>query len=121
MTEIGARVWAVRNDTDEAVYAYGFGTYVGDHLMPGWDHPSTLAVCEKSIRKHDAGPPLIDAHAYYGRKVDAGEMTREQADAEIARVEANIAAEKARPIAERALDLAKRCGLNPKIELDSGA
>lgn len=119
MTEIGTRVWAVRDATDEVVNAYGFGTYIGDHLMDGWDHPSTLRRCQASIMRSDA-KPLIDPHTFYDAKAESGEMTREDADAAIARVEASIAAEKALPFTERVEKLAKACGMNPRIELDSG-
>ena len=119
MTAIGARVWAVRDADDEVVNAYGFGTYVGDRLMPGWDHPSTLVRCERSIRRSDA-KPLIDPREFYDRKVKAGAMTREDADAAIARVEEATAADKARPLGERVRKLAEACGMNPRIELDSG-
>ena len=119
MTEIGTRVWAVRDATDDVVHAYGFGTYVGDRLMDGWDHPSILARCEKSIRRSDERP-LIDPHAFYGRKVEQGEMPREEADTAIARVEASVAAERALPFAQRVTKLAQACGMNPVIELDAG-
>lgn len=120
MTDIGARVWVVRDANSTTVNAYGFGTYIGDELMSGWDHPSTLAMCEETIRRSDSRPPIINSHVYYGQKVEAGELTREQADAEIARVEAGIAADKARPVADRARDLARGCGMNPRIRLDAG-
>jgi hypothetical protein len=120
MTEIGTRVWAVRDATDEVVNAFGFGTYIGDHLMPGWDHPSTLALCERALRKHDSQPPLVNIHAYVDARVAKGEMTREEADAAIARAEAYDAAEKAKPFTERVLESAKSLGMNPRIELDSG-
>jgi hypothetical protein len=113
-------VWAVRDATDEAVNAYGFGTYIGDDLMPGWDHPAQLARCSDAILRSDAKPSIIDPHVHYGAKVDAGEMTREDADAAIARVEASIAAAKALPFAERVAKLAKACAMNPRIELDAG-
>jgi hypothetical protein len=120
MTEIGTRVWAVRDATDKVVNAYGFGTYVGDEIMPGWDHPSMLARCESTIRRSDAKPSIIDPHVYYQAKVDARDMTREEADTAIARVEDATAAERARPLAERVAALARACSSNPKIELDSG-
>jgi hypothetical protein len=119
MTEIGTRVWVVRDATDEQVNAYGFGTYVGDRLMDGWDHPDILVRCSKSIQRSDERP-LIDPHVFYGGQVDAGKLTRDEADAAIARTEASIAAEKALPHSERVLKLAKACGMNPVIELDSG-
>jgi hypothetical protein len=120
MTAIGTRVWAVRDATDEVVNAYGFGTYTGDEIMPGWDDPAALTRCAAAIRRSDTKPKIIDADAYYGAKADAGEMTRQQADEAIARVEAAIAADRARPLADRVADLAKSCARNPKIELDSG-
>lgn len=120
MTEIGARVWAVRDATDKVVNSYGFGTYIGDHLLPGWDHPDTLALCERALLKHDGQPPLINIHAYTAARVAEGEMTQEEADATIARAEAFDAAEKAKPFAQRVLESAERLGMNPKIELDSG-
>lgn len=120
MTEIGTRVWAVRDATNKTVNAYGFGTYVGDEIMPGWDHPAMLARCEQTIRRSDTKPSIIDPQVYYGAKVTAGEMTHDEADAAIARVFAATAAERARPFADRVADLAKACSANPKIELDSG-
>lgn len=119
MTNVGTRVWVVRDATDEVVNAYGFGTYIGDHLMPGWNHPATLARCEKSIRRSDIRP-LFDPTAFYDRKVADGEMTREKADAIVARGKAAAVADRARPMADRVLDLARSCGMNPRIELDSG-
>ncbi len=120
MTDVGARVWVIRDQDPDVIHAYGFGVYEGDHLMPGWDNPGILAICAEMIRKGDTGPPIIDPHVYFGRKVDAGELTAEQAAKEIARVEAADAAEKARPVAERALELARLCSMNPRIRLDSG-
>ena len=119
MTEIGARVWAVRDATDEVVFAYGFGKYIGDHVMPGWDHPSMLAICERSLRKHDAQPPWRP-DAFYDQQVTDGKMTREEADAILARGEAYDRAERARPFADRVLDSARSLGMNPRIELDLG-
>jgi len=119
-TEPGTRVWVVRDADDTTVYAYGFGTYLGDRLMPGWDHPKMLAMCADTIRRSDAKPPIIDPHVYYGRQVTDGKLPREQADAEIARVEAADEARKARPVEDRARDLARSCGMNPLIELDAG-
>ena len=120
MIEVGTRVWAVRDATDEQVNTYGFGTYVGDRLMDGWDHPSTLAICERALRKHDGQPPLLNIHAYVANRVAAGEMTQEEADATVARAEAYDAAEKAKPFAQRVLESARSLGMNPHIELDAG-
>lgn len=120
-TDPGARVWVVRNEDATTIYAYGFGTYLGDFPRPGWDHPSMLALATATIEKADTEPRLIDPHVYYGGLVKAGELTRERADAEIARVEAADVEEKARPIADRARDLALSVGKNPQIRLDSGA
>jgi hypothetical protein len=119
VTEIGTRVWAVRDATDDVVNAYGFGTYAGDHLMPGWDHPDTLAICERAIRRHDAEPPW-SPRAFYDKRVADGKMTRDEADAAIARGESADMAERARPLADRVLDTARGLGMNPRIDLDSG-
>lgn len=119
MTEVGARVWAMRETTADTIYAYGLGTYLGDEPLPGWDHPDMLARAERAIRNSDARP-LIDSAAYFGAKVERGEMTRAEADTAIAEVAARSAAEQARPMADRARDLARACGANPKIRLDAG-
>lgn len=119
MTAVGTRVWVVRDANDEQVNTYGYGTYVGDHLMPGWDHPSMLALCEKSLRKHDA-QPLFNPRPFYDQQVTDGKMTREEADAILARGEAYDRAERARPLADRVLDSARQLSMNPRIELDAG-
>lgn len=119
MTEIGTRVWVVRDADDVRVNAYGFGTYVGDHLMPGWDHPSMLAICEESLGKPD-DHPLFNPRPFYDRQVTDGKMTREEADAVLARGEALDRAERARPFAVRVLDSARLLSMNPRIELDAG-
>lgn len=120
MTRPGTRVWVVQNETPTAVYSYGFGTYLGDQLMPGWDHPNMLALCEKSVRKFDAEGPIFDQHAYADRLVAAGTVTREEADQRIAAIAVKDAAERARPIEDRACDSARRLGMNPRIALDRG-
>jgi hypothetical protein len=121
MTDIGARVWAVHYDTEDVVYAYGMGVYIGDRLLDGWDHPDMIARCEKTIRRSDAGEsPRFDAKPFYDRKVAAGEMSREMADRILADAERRLAAERARPLADRATDLAKALGMNPVIKLDNG-
>src|ERR1044071_2247910 len=119
-TSVGARVWVVRDETAEIVFAYGYGTYLGDFPIPGWDHPRMVARAEAVIRQSDTEPPIIDPRVYYGAKVADGSMTPEQAAAEIARVDAAVAAERARPITERALELARNTFCGPKIRLDAG-
>ncbi len=121
MTEIGTRVWVVRDATDEQVNAYGFGTYVGDRLMDGWDHPDMLAVCERALRRHDSHPePLFNVHSYVKARMAEGEMTQAEANVAIARAEAYDAAEKAKPFDQRVRESAELMGMNPVIELDSG-
>lgn len=120
MTDVGTRVWVVRDYDDTTVHAYGFGTHLGDHLMPGWDHPATLATCANAIRRSDISGPLFDAKAFYDRKVAAGDMSREQADRILAEADRRHAEDQQRPITDRALDLARSMGMNPRIRLDAG-
>lgn len=40
--EIGTRVLAIRNTDDATVYAYGYGTYVGDEVPPTDDEDVIL-------------------------------------------------------------------------------
>lgn len=119
-TAAGTRVYAVREIVPDAVYAFGYGTYLGDQLRPGWDSPAWLDLCEATIRRQDCGGPIIDHKAYADRQVADGKMTRAQADARIAEIEAADAAELARPLADRVRDLARRSGMNPLIELERG-
>lgn len=116
----GTRVWAIQRETDDAVYAYGFGRYVGDRLLPGWDHPDTLTLCEQAIRRNDAERPGFDPRPFYDQRVAEGKMTREEADKVLADAQKRIAAIRARPLADRALELARSMGKNPVIALDSG-
>jgi hypothetical protein len=118
--EPGATVWAFQKEDAGTVWVYGLGTYLGDALMPGWDSPGLLAVCVRTVVEGDLEPPIIDPHVYYGQQVTDGKMTRDAADAEIARAEAADAADKARPVDERARELARHAFVNPKISLNSG-
>lgn len=120
MTEIGTRVWAVRAADDRQVAAYGFGTYIGDRLMDGWDHPAALGRAAAAIRRGDDGPRWFNPEAFYQSKVDAGEMTAEQAAEALAEGARREAAERARPMVDRVTDLAKAMGMNPVIALDAG-
>ncbi len=64
------------------VALYGFGTYVGDRLRPGWDHPAELAICEQALRRHDSCPdPLSNIRGYVAARMAEGEMTQNEADA----------------------------------------
>lgn len=120
MIAAGTRVWCVRDATDTTVYAYGYGTYLGDFPRPGGPDAATLALCEAAIRRSDAGPPIIDMHAYLGRQVADGKMTRVEADTRIVQIETTEAESKARPMEARAREMADRLWLNPKIALDNG-
>lgn len=123
MTEVGARVWAVRETDDTTVYTYGFGTYIGDRLLDGWNHPSTLATCLAAIRRSDANEDAgegFDPRPFYDRLVADGKMSRAEADEAVARGTASAAAERQRPLAERAEDLARAMGMNPVIRLEAG-
>lgn len=117
----GVRVWCVRDADAATIYAYGFGTYLGDHLPPGQPDGALLALCAASIRLFDAEPALIDPAVYYGQQVVAGLMSRAEADAQVARARAAEQAQQARPIATRARQLAERVARSPKIRLDGGA
>lgn len=54
----GERVFAIRNADDEAVYAYGFGTYDGDFAPPGSD--AERATYRKIAEAMDPPPADID-------------------------------------------------------------
>lgn len=115
----GTRVWAIREADDETVYAYGFGTYVGDHPRPGWAPGEKYrALVEQVIRECDAEP--VDLGPYFDHKVGAGDMTREEADAHLVRAAERREADMARPMAERVEEHLHRSSLNPKIVLDDG-
>lgn len=116
----GTRVWAVQKTDDTTVRAYGFGTYVGDRLLDGWDRPVALERAAHAIRRSDASGPIFDPETYYATKVAAGRMTRKQADTALERSRNSMAAERARPFDERVRNLAKAIGANPYIELDNG-
>lgn len=115
----GTRVWVVRNADATTVYAYGFGTYIGDHPRPGWAAgPGDRAMAEDAIRRSDAEP--LDLDAAYDRAVGAARLTRAEADRRKADGAARLAAEQARPLADRVDELLQRPSLNPKIVLDTG-
>lgn len=119
--EPGSRVFAVRNSDDTTIYAYGAGVYVGDFPRPGHEAgESERAMCEATIRKHDADPPF-DLSGYYARLVAEGEINQEEADTALQRGEEHRVADRARPMAERVDELVHRLSLNPKIVLDDGA
>jgi hypothetical protein len=120
MTEIGARVWAVSHTTDAIVYAYGMGIYLGDRLLPEWNHPATMRRCRDTILKSDANPDRFDYRAFFHKRVEDGKMTRAEADQALADIEAHAAADRARPLEDRVTDLAKALGANPVIKLDAG-
>ncbi|MFG3710993.1 hypothetical protein [Micromonospora sp. NPDC047730] len=121
MTQIGARVLAVRNTTDDTVYAYGYGVYVGDHPRPGWTiDDEDRAMAERSIRRHDA-TPAWDPAAHFNQKAADGEMTQAEADQYTAEAIQRRAEERARPMAERIDSLLHSLSLNPKIVLDDDA
>lgn len=119
--EPGSRVFAVRNSDDSTIYAFGAGVYVGDFPRPGWEVDETYrAMCEATIRKHDADPPL-DLSSYYARQVVDGEISQDEASAALRRAEKHRQVDLARPIAERVNELLHNLSLNPKIVLDNGA
>lgn len=121
MTDVapGTRVWAVANWTEEVVYAFGYGTYVGD--VPGaWPAltDADRAEAERAIRGADAHP--IDLEVVADTMVTAGMITREEADRRLAATAARDASEQARPMADRVEALLYERSLNPKIVLDEG-
>lgn len=125
MTEIGARVFAVRNADKAHVYAYGFGIYMGDHPLPEFDEPATpdeTARLEAVIRKNDTERPEFDERmaSWYRQKVADGLMTQEHCDEVLTRAAQRQAEELAKPMAERVADLRHSLSLNPKIALDRG-
>jgi len=103
--------------------SYGYGTYLGDFARPGWLHPSMLAMCEKAITTTSGKDilPLASMEAFYDQQVADGKMTRAQADASLLRGRERARIENKLPLADRAWRLAAGAGLNPKIQLDSGA
>lgn len=121
MTAPGSRVFAIRDANEEVVYLFGVGVYAGDRRRPTSDAEvaELLEVAKDAIRSSDANP--IDVSGYLDRLVAAGEMTRDDADAELAAGKARAAANRARPIGERAAELVERTLANPRIDLDDGS
>ena len=118
--EVGSRVFAVRENDDTTVYAYGYGVYVGDFPMPGWaPTEEDRARVERVIREVDGDP--LDMRPFFDAKVTAGDLTREEADAHLAEGERRHAEQLARPMAERVEEHLQRSSLNPKIVLDDNA
>jgi hypothetical protein len=120
MTAPGSRVFAVRDTDENTVNLIGFGVYAGDHRRPTSD--GNLAeyrqLAEQAIAHSDASP--IDAAGWYDTLVAKGEMTRADADRQLAEGEARAAASKARPMSERVDELVERLLANPRIDLDDG-
>lgn len=118
--EVGSRVFAIRNADETTVYAYGYGTYVGDHIPPGTVITDRhRQILERDIREADANPP--DVHRHYAELVAAGRLTEEEAAARIEQALQRRAAEQARPMEERVEAALRFVFGNPKIVLDNGA
>jgi hypothetical protein len=116
--EPGARVWAVRNADQDTVWAFGFGTYIGDFPRPGGVSSDERAVAVDVIRSADRKPSPI--FGWIRRAFDEGLTTAEERDREFAEAEQCVAAERARPMSERVDELVHQLSLNPKIVLDDG-
>lgn len=120
MTKPGTRVWAISHADTDTIWAYGFGTYLGDQRRTDEIREADLDLCRKVIVKADADGPIIDAQRYYADQVAAGKLTAAEAAEKCAEQDAAWAAELARPIDERARKLAEGMYMNPKIRLDDG-
>lgn len=82
--EPGTRVFAVMGANDDTVQLLGFGTYVGKEIPPGHSHFSQewIESARHAIRVNDDDP--WDPEAWFDHVVARGEMTREDADRQLA-------------------------------------
>lgn len=117
------RVFAVINANEDEVNFLGFGTYVGDELIPsaqdGFSEEEYQEV-EALIRDHDKGPPPIDAVKAIQWEIDEGHTDPGQFEQRLSEVKQAQEARLARPLRERAHEILERMAHNPKIELDNG-
>ncbi|MFF1469107.1 hypothetical protein [Streptomyces mirabilis] len=124
MTEIGTRVFAVRDADETTVHLFGRGVYAGDHPRPGSDNFSEaqLAAAEALLAKSDGdGPEDMEWLAkHWEARVAAGEKTREEADEILAKAREHREAEMAKPMEERVAKLLRAVVSNPRIDLDNG-
>lgn len=118
--ETGVRVMAIMSVGADTAYLFGLGTYIGDFLRPGWDHPGELARCEAAILRARRRPWNFNVAGHLRRRMAAGELTPAQATAEFRAFQVRRAAREARPLAEKILELARDMGANPLIQLDAG-
>jgi hypothetical protein len=95
MTEVGTRVWAVRDANQETVHAFGFGTYAGDLPRPGRATQEDRLIAEQAIRRGDESNWNPQFAGY-------------------------LADEQAKPMSQRVDELLHEMSLNPKIVLDAG-
>ena len=119
----GSRVFAVRSATKSTVEWFGFGVYAGDFPRPGtvdWDDmpAADQDMYRQAVRDVDEHP--LDLAAWYDSQVEAGELSRSEADRIIDTARTRAAAERDRPVDERAAELAVRSAANPRIDLDAG-
>ena len=126
MTEIGARVFAVRDADEHSIRLFGFGTYRGKEIPPGRQvDDEDLAVCME-VEALNSTPERVTGYdnlivKAWTEWAAAGKCTEEEADAEIAVARARQAAHQAKPLEERARDLAEYSLRNPRIDLDDDA
>ena len=121
--EEGTRVVAVRNGNKDAVYIFGYGTYVGNRRLPP-EMPSIFGTNEESMRKIMTQEYLGKPKQSISEILDRSRMTE---PAHIAEYDAAIEREETEKAAgtfvysekdiETMIDRSRR---NPCIELDSG-
>lgn len=117
----GDRVFAVYDADESTVRVLGFGVYTGDERPPDWSlTPEERQQVEDAIREAEAAADTTDVRVVYDTAVERGDMTREEAEAEIAQMEEQVRAERERPIGERVDELIAKVHRNPRIVLDGG-
>lgn len=125
MTEVGARVFALRDADDDTVYLYGFGVYAGKHMPPGQEvTDEDLVDARRAIAATDEDGYRQRQNAWWveliDRAVAEGRMTAEEGDLELVAMVGRSDVEAARPLEERAAELAATFRSNPRIDLDGG-
>ena len=124
MTEVGSRVFAIRNVEDTTVYAFGAGVYAGDFIRPGAT-PPTPGTPEYQMY-HDVifGPRSREFRDSIAKMLDTdlanGTITQEQYDENKRRGAEADAAEAAMTEEERVHEFWADCEKNPRIDLDNG-
>jgi len=132
--DVGARIVAVRDATDEVIHLFGRGVYAGDHPRPGsgnWS-PDTIAMARRVIEEglaEDKDELRARDDAFMARRiaesVAEGKCTQAEADADLAeyrrlRLERE-AARDAMTVDELVTELLTGMDLNPRLDLDDGS